>query len=332
MANIIKRLNFDPIGGASSAAGVSYDNTTSGLAGDTVQEVIDELDVSVDTLITDVTSHETRIDTAESDITAIETAATALTTRVGTAETDINNLETDVAALDTRLDTAETDITAIETAATSLTTRVTTAEGEIDQLQIDVIAAQGDATQALADAAAAQSTADTALTNAATADGKAVAAQADIDVHIADATAAHASSAVSYDTTGTEIAATNVQDAITEIDGRIKSSASDLEEASFSLANNQVIAANITGFEFSSARSFHALVSVEVTATAPVFAEYEIKGIQKETNWHISITELGDNTGIEFDITSGGQVTYTGPDYAGFVSGTIKFRAITTSE
>jgi hypothetical protein len=40
---------------------------------------------------------------------------------------------------------------------------------------------------------------------------------------------------------------------------------------------------------------------------------------------------VGDESGVVLSITSGGQVQYTSADYAGFVAGVIRFRAITTS-
>jgi hypothetical protein len=40
---------------------------------------------------------------------------------------------------------------------------------------------------------------------------------------------------------------------------------------------------------------------------------------------------VGDESGIVLSITAAGQVQYTSANYSGFVSGAIKFRAITTS-
>lgn len=111
------------------------------------------------------------------------------------------------------------------------------------------------------------------------------------------------------------------------------SSAGDLSELSFSLTNNQVTAANVTSFAFANGtvRSFDAHVSVFIDATSDLFEEFTIKGIQKGTDWDYSITSEGDNSQVNFSVTTSGQVQYTSGNIAGFVSGTIKFRAITTS-
>lgn len=109
--------------------------------------------------------------------------------------------------------------------------------------------------------------------------------------------------------------------------------ASDIEETSFSIANNQSSPANVTGFAFSNTlvKSFSAIVSVSIDATSDIFELFEIKGIQKSSEWNISISSTGDISGISFSITNTGQIQYTSNSYTGFVSGIIKFRAITTS-
>lgn len=110
------------------------------------------------------------------------------------------------------------------------------------------------------------------------------------------------------------------------------SSTGDLLETSFSLANNQAVLSTITGFNFTNGttRSFKADVSISVDATVDLFEKVEIEGIQKGADWEISYSSTGDISGVEFDITSTGQLEYTSNSYAGFVSATMKFRATTT--
>lgn len=110
-------------------------------------------------------------------------------------------------------------------------------------------------------------------------------------------------------------------------------SAGDLNEASFSMSNNVSVAADITGLAFANAtvRSFKALISVEIDATANLYEVFEIHGIQKDSSWDISVEGTGDNSQVVFSITAAGQVQYTNANYAGFVSGDIKYRATTTS-
>lgn len=110
-------------------------------------------------------------------------------------------------------------------------------------------------------------------------------------------------------------------------------SAGDLNEASFSAANNQVAAANVTGLAFANGvvRSFKALVSVEIDATADLFEAFELIGVQKGASWDMAVSAAGDNSNITFSITTAGQVQYVSGSEAGFVSSLIKFRAQTTS-
>ena len=107
----------------------------------------------------------------------------------------------------------------------------------------------------------------------------------------------------------------------------------DLSEGSYSFSNSQVVPENITGFTFNNAvvRSFKALISVSVDATTDLFEVFELEGIQKGSEWDYSISTKGDATGVIFNITNTGQIQYTSLNYSGFVSGVIKFRAITTS-
>lgn len=110
-------------------------------------------------------------------------------------------------------------------------------------------------------------------------------------------------------------------------------STGDVPEMSFSAANNQAAPADVTGFLFATAsvRSFRALVSVSIDATADLFEEFTLNGINKGVSWNMSIESVGDVSGITFSITSAGQVQYTSSNEAGFVSSTFKFRAITTT-
>ena len=107
----------------------------------------------------------------------------------------------------------------------------------------------------------------------------------------------------------------------------------DILETSFSLVNGQSSLTNITSFIFSNAivRSFDALVSISISATSNLYETIEIKGIQKDSDWQISISSTGDTSGVILEITSTGQMQYITPTYSGFTSGTLKFRAITTS-
>lgn len=107
----------------------------------------------------------------------------------------------------------------------------------------------------------------------------------------------------------------------------------DINETSFTIANNTVSPSSVTNFAFSNGtvRSFEAIVSVYIDATTPLYEQFKVHGIQKASDWVIDYSSVGDTSQIALSITSAGQIQYTSGNYTGFVSGTMKFRAITTS-
>jgi len=115
--------------------------------------------------------------------------------------------------------------------------------------------------------------------------------------------------------------------------GVVVGSPGDINETSFAAANNQPAATTITGFAFASAsvRSFKALISVEIDATADLYEAFELVGVNKSGSFDMAVSAVGDDSGIVFSITAGGQVQYTSTNLSGFVSNTMRFRAITTN-
>jgi hypothetical protein len=111
------------------------------------------------------------------------------------------------------------------------------------------------------------------------------------------------------------------------------SSDGDLSEGSQAIAESAA-GANVVGFAFANAtvRSFRAQVSVEIDATADLFEEYELHAIQKGSGWEVSVSSIGDDSLIDFDVDATGQVVYSSSTYAGFLSGTIKYRATVTTK
>ncbi len=127
-----------------------------------------------------------------------------------------------------------------------------------------------------------------------------------------------------------QIAESQVTNLVTDLAGKSAINTGDIAETSFSAANNQVAAANVTGLLFASASvgSFEAQVQVYVNATTPLKQVFTIQGSQIGAGgWIISQTSTGDETGFKFTITSAGQIHYTDNNYAGFTAATIKFRA-----
>ena len=105
-------------------------------------------------------------------------------------------------------------------------------------------------------------------------------------------------------------------------------------ERIFYAANDISSAADITGFSFNNAvvRAFDAVVSVTILGeVSNKYAYYNLKGIQKGSNWVINSSYVGDVTGYTFSITNSGQVQYTSTDVAGYFSSYVNFRAMTTT-
>ena len=106
----------------------------------------------------------------------------------------------------------------------------------------------------------------------------------------------------------------------------------DIAHTTFAASNNVSSAASVTGLAFAAAsvRSFKALVSIAIDATAPLNESYELHGIQTAAGFDMSQVSVGDDSGIVFSITSAGQIQYTSSSLSGFVSNKISFRAQVT--
>jgi len=90
----------------------------------------------------------------------------------------------------------------------------------------------------------------------------------------------------------------------------VPASAGDIKRTSFTAADNQAIAADVTGLAFANGvtRGFEAQITVVRGTT---YAEYSLKGIQKASSWEMSQEYAGDDVGLTFSITSTGQIQYT---------------------
>jgi len=119
----------------------------------------------------------------------------------------------------------------------------------------------------------------------------------------------------------------------TFIDDAIDQLAAQHHETSFSIANNQAIAANVTGLAFANAdiRAAFVKYSIFIDATSDLYEAGELELIQRGSDWMLSQETTGDNSLVVFDVDTNGQVTYTSSNYSGFVSGTMKFETQTTS-
>jgi len=94
------------------------------------------------------------------------------------------------------------------------------------------------------------------------------------------------------------------------------------------IGNNGVnIPANITNFNFSNVNYFTAIVSIiKNTSTSSLCSGFDIRGIQLVSGWEITSNDIGDETGIHFNITNSGQIQYTSNSIGNWLSTTIKFK------
>lgn len=108
-----------------------------------------------------------------------------------------------------------------------------------------------------------------------------------------------------------------------------QSGTGDIATTSFTGANTQSSPVNVTGLAFAngSVRGFRALVTVTIVASTNIYETFELIGTQRAADWTLSQKSDGDDTVIEFTITTSGQVQYTSSTYAGFSSLTMKFKA-----
>ena len=106
-------------------------------------------------------------------------------------------------------------------------------------------------------------------------------------------------------------------------------------ELSFSASNNQSSAADVTDLVFDNAvvRAFNTMVSITIVRSVGgnLYANFELKGIQKGSGWVVNSSYVGDYTGIVFSISASGQVQYTSTNQLSWTSSTMKFRGYTTS-
>jgi hypothetical protein len=107
-------------------------------------------------------------------------------------------------------------------------------------------------------------------------------------------------------------------------------------EQTFHASNNQTLPQDVTGFQFTNEtiKSFSGVCCVTVITdfdNEEYDCLYELKGIKKRSGWVLYVTNVGDDTGITFSITSSGKIQYTSENMAYWTSTTMKFRATTTT-
>jgi hypothetical protein len=106
-----------------------------------------------------------------------------------------------------------------------------------------------------------------------------------------------------------------------------------ISQVTFNGANNQASPANVTGLAFNNAATiaFDAWIHVKVLATSNLYTHFHLRGVQRDSDWEMTQTFVGDSNGVNFNITTAGQVQYTSSNYPGFTGITFKFITQTIS-
>lgn len=309
-STLASHIDTDP--GKHNASQINYTNTISGLTATDVQAAIDEVDASVDG----------KLDSADFD-SSFDTRLALKDT--GDLTEGVNLYHTDERAQDAvgsaLLDTASIDFT-YNDAGNQISADVLPAGVDHDSLNNFVANEHIDHTSVNIN-----TNADSGLTGGghiATSRSLSV----DIDGTTEETSADDADTILIHDNSAGVLKKMSRANLLA---GLPLESTGDINETSFAGASG-ASAANVTGLLFPniSVRSFVAQVSVFVDATADLYEEFEIRGIQRGADWQITVESRGDDTSVDFDINASGQVTYSSPAYAGFSSMDVRFRAAVT--
>ena len=106
-----------------------------------------------------------------------------------------------------------------------------------------------------------------------------------------------------------------------------------VSEKTYNANNNQITPDNVGDFRFpTKSKSFTGFACVTITTLSETHdCLFELRGLKKSSGWIIDTKFIGDSLGIEFSISSIGQVMYTSTDIQNWISTVIKFRALTTT-
>lgn len=85
----------------------------------------------------------------------------------------------------------------------------------------------------------------------------------------------------------------------------------------FAFADNQSTPVNVTGFTAANTLSSKYLVGIYREATANKYETLEVLVVKKSSTYNISVTGVGDDSGVTLSITNAGQIQYTSTTEAG---------------
>lgn len=85
----------------------------------------------------------------------------------------------------------------------------------------------------------------------------------------------------------------------------------------FAFADNQSSPVNVTNFVVPTVLSSKFLVGIYREATANLYESLEVLVVKKGSSYEISVSGVGDNSGVSLSITAAGQIQYTSTSVAG---------------
>lgn len=109
----------------------------------------------------------------------------------------------------------------------------------------------------------------------------------------------------------------------------------DIIQTNYPLVNNQASFIPVVGFIFNNATVKAVTCTYRIfrtDGTVDLSEQGEIKFIYKPetSNWFMTREYVGDNSGVNLDITSGGQVQYTTTNFVGQTQAFIRFETVST--
>lgn len=135
--------------------------------------------------------------------------------------------------------------------------------------------------------------------------------------------------------TSIQIAESQVTNLVSDLASKADKVTADIVPTTWSSLANNTANQTITGLTFATTvSSFEALINIFIDATTDTYTTIKLFGTRKDaSDWstnNVSIEYSGDAiTGLDFNITSAGQVQISIGNITGFSSATTKFRAIT---
>lgn len=91
-------------------------------------------------------------------------------------------------------------------------------------------------------------------------------------------------------------------------------------------SNNQTTPANVNGFVLPSSSSKYLISIARQTVIGNKYETLDLIAVSKDSSFEISVTGVGDETGVYFTVDSTGQIKYTSTDDFFHLSGQISWK------